>query len=228
MRITALALLVVAALAPALGAQEAPRPCEIRGHLSVPDVHVVPARGSIRVVTIEDRDVRVTPLGRGRFAVRTHGGGARVEGHTQAAIPIALAAETMLAGVARVAGGTPVDGIEPHGEALRGSLPIDDGVSLERVTLRCRELAAAAPTAAARDAVPVTRGPVWHARIVGLRVRAAPTDEAIPVMVVTTPEARAQIAWIERERQPAWVRVEAALAHASVAGWVRDTELTLP
>lgn len=225
MRLPALALFVLCALAPRLAAQ-APAPCEIRGHLTVPDVHVVGAHGT-SVVTIEDRDVRVTPLGHGFFALRTHGG-TRIEGRTQSPVPIALAAEHTYENVARIAAGTRVEEIVPRGGAFTASFAVHEGVSLRRVVVQCRELAATEPTDAALDSVAIPRGPAWHARVWRLRVHSAARDDAAYVLAELTPDARARVAWIERERREGWARVEAALAHAHVAGWVHDTDLALP
>lgn len=226
----AIVFLSIALFAPSLAAQDAgvAPPCEIHGHVTIEDVHVIPVHGSMHVETITDRDVRVTPLGRGRFAVRTHRGAPRIEGRTESAIPFALAAERTFEGVARIAAGTGVERLEPAGDVLSGDLPVHEGVRLVSLALTCRDLAATEPTDAALDAMPPPRGPTWRARIARLRVRALPSDDAVPVNVLTTPEARARVAWIERERRPGWARVEASLAHARVAGWVRDTELTLP
>jgi hypothetical protein len=228
-RVLSVLFVLLAALAPAL-AQEAGTPpqCEVRGHLSIAAVHVRRVGAAPAVRDIEDRDVRVTPLGHGWFQVRTHGAGARIEGRTESPVPIALAADTTFAGIATVARGTRVDDIEPRADAFVGALAVDDGASLEDVVLTCRDVVATEPTDSALDTVTSPHGPAWRARVSRLRIRAASGDETRPLVVALTPEARRRIAWIEQERNASWARVEARVAHARLTGWVRDTDLMIP
>jgi hypothetical protein len=180
------------------------------------------------VRAIEDRDVRVTPLGHGWFQVRTHGAGGRIEGRTESPVPITLAADTTFADIATVARGTRVDGIEPRAEGFVGALAVDEGVSIQNAALACRDLSATAPTDSALDTVTTPHGPAWRARIYRLRIRASSGDGTRPLVVELGPEARRHIAWVEQARNEGWVRVEAMLPHARIVGWVRDTDLTIP
>jgi len=229
-RVLALAVWIFAALAPSLAAQDAgvSPSCEIRGHLSIAALHVVGPRGVVSVMSIDDRDVRVTPLGRGFFRVRTHGPGSRIDGRTEEPVPLSLARETTFSGIATVAAGTGVDEIEPHADAFVGTLSVHDGVLLRNVPLTCPELSATLGTDARLDSVYTPRGPVWRARVWRFRLRPSPDDESPPILIELTPQARAAIAWIEGNRHESWVEVRAALAHARLVGWARDTDLTLP
>ncbi len=226
----ALALVLCALLAPALAAQDAGAPpvCEIRGHLSISDLHVIRPPGVMTVRSFEDRDVRVTPLGGGRFRVRTHGEGARIDGSTDQPVPIVLGAEHTFLGVATVAAGTAVDAIERVGDAFRGALVIHEGVTIQRAPITCIDLRAQPPTDGALESRPIARGPIWRARVWRFRLRAIAEDDSPPLLLELTPEARAAISWTENRRVAGWVEVRARLAHAFLDGWARDTDLTLP
>lgn len=229
MRFVALALLLAAAFVPRLFAQDAPAAsCEIAGHLSIADVHVVRAPGVLSLVAIDERDVRVTPLGGGQFRVRTADEGTAIEGRTESALPLVLALDHTFGGVATVPAGTRVEGVTPRGARLRVDVPVHEGVTLANVELGCPDLAARTSTDAALDVVDVSHGPSWHARVPSVRVRSTPGEGAAIVAVRLAPDARTTVTWTERERRAGWVRTELRLAHAHVLGWVRDTDLAPP
>lgn len=224
-----LVLLLVVAFAPAITAQDAGvAPCEIRGHLTIADVHVVSEGGVLSVVTIDDRDVWLTPIRRDLFQVRTEGEGAAIAGRAERAIPLSLAAERTFGDVVTVPAGTRVDELDPQHGTLRARVPIHEGVSLHRVTLECRDLVASEPVDAALDSASLLRGPSWRARVSRLRMHRAPSDELSPITLALEAASRTRVAWTERERREGWVRVQALLAHARVDGWVRDTDLQHP
>lgn len=207
------------------GAPAGPPVCELHGTPTLREVRVHEAARGMRLVSLEGRSLAVVPLSYGTFRVRTTDEGPLVEGDTREALPLALARDVVIGGAVTVAAGTPVERLEPHGEGVRVDIPLDEGVRLVRVDVPCAALSLGAHAAAA-PAGELGRGPRWHARVTTLRLRARADAEAPRATLALTPEARARTVWIERARTDAWIRVEALFAHAAIAGWIADSDLT--
>ena len=198
--------------------------CALRGRPSLTALRVGPGdHGRVTIVALEGRVAAVVPLSRGLFRVTTADDGTAVEGTTREPIPLVVSGNFVLAGVATIASGTPLEDLLPRADSVRATLPIDDGVRLARVELPCAAIGLASEVASLPMLGTPAAGPRWIARVTPLRVRARPEDGAPRVTIEI--DDRGRFPLVERERRAGWVRVEAMFARASVAGWVPDTDL---
>ncbi len=199
--------------------------CEWTGEPALTDLRVETLEPAhISLVALAGRRAAVSLVALGLFRVRTLDDATPIIGTTREAISIAISGEQFLSGVATVSSGAIVDELTPRGDALRGSVTIAEGVRLERVSLPCAALGLASEVSSVAVVGPTAAGPAWLARTRLLRLRARPDLEAPRVTIRMVD--RASHVFVERDRRESWVRVVALFPHASLSGWVPDTDLT--
>jgi hypothetical protein len=215
-------LFVVLVLASPVAAQ-APL-CEWTGQPTLTSLRVeTTSPVGISLVPLRGRRAVVSLVSIGVFHVQTLDDGAPIVGTTREPIALVVSGMQTFDGIATVASGASVEALRPRRPGLRGDITIDDGVRLERMTIPCAALGLASEVSAVPILGPVAPGPRWLARAHLFRLRSRPEPEA-PRIVVRMDD-RSLHPFVERDRRDGWVRVEAIFPHASLSGWVLDTDL---